>query len=217
MKRNTKPFSVEIKKSRVQGQIHHLPPRRLFEPTPVEPSEIVQMEELQATAELAPAPRILPSIVEPVWSSADPIEPVRRAPSSKQDNREQIEVDPPAVISGVPAEAHSVVPMIAEAMSQADIVAAGEDTAPIQEVHPVLCDSLKKECKPRKKRAGVVGQVTQPEPTSRPERLPEPAILDASMLPSPDAIRRRRTKRLAEAAQLPRAERWKRRLHPASR
>jgi hypothetical protein len=133
MKRNTKPFSVEIKKSRVHGQIHQLPPRRLFEPTPVEPSEIVQKEELPTTAEIAPAPRILPSIVEPVWSNSDP---VRRAPSSKQNTREQIELDLSAAPSEAPVEAHSAVPMIAEAVSQADIPDAGEGTRPSMRFTP---------------------------------------------------------------------------------
>jgi hypothetical protein len=51
MKRNTKPFSGEIKESRIQGQRSHLPPRRLFELTLVEATEILQKEEPQATVE----------------------------------------------------------------------------------------------------------------------------------------------------------------------
>ena len=92
MKRNTKPFSVEIKKPRVQSQHHHLPPKRLFELTSVEPAELVQKEEPQAPAELAPAPRILQSIVEPVWSSTEPVEVVGHEPSPDQYNREQMQL-----------------------------------------------------------------------------------------------------------------------------
>jgi hypothetical protein len=217
MKRNTKPFSVEIKKSRVQGQIHHLPPRRLFEPTAVEPREIVQTEEPQATAALAPAPRILPSIVEPVWGSAEPVEPVRCERSLREDNHEQMEHDLPAASSEAPVELHSAMPMIAEAVSQADMIDAATDTAPIHEVHPVLGERSKKARKPRKKSPGSVEQVMQSEPMLQPEWMPKAEILEVSMPPSTDAIQRRRAKRRAEAAQLPRSERWKRRLHPASR
>src|SRR3954453_16423711 len=91
MKRNTKPFSVEIKKSRVQGQRPHRPPRRRFELTLDEAAEIFQKEGPQATVERAPAPRILPSIVEPLWSSSEPVEPVRRKRSSVQACRGQME------------------------------------------------------------------------------------------------------------------------------
>lgn len=217
MKRNTKPFSVEIKKSRVQGQIHHLPPRRLFEPTPVEPSEIVQKESSRAMARSARAPRILPSIVGPVWNSAELVEPIRRAPSSKQDNRREMELDLSAAPFEAQAEAQSAVLTVAEAVSEADMAAAGGDATPVHEAHPVQGDSPKKARKPRKRDPEVVEQLMQPEPLSRPERLPEPVIPEVSMLPSSEAIQHRRTKRLAEAAQLPRAERWKRRLHPAFR
>jgi hypothetical protein len=217
MKRNIKPFSVEIKKPRVQSQRYQLPPRRLFELTSVEPARTFQTEEPQATTELAPAPRILQSIVEPVWGSAEPVDPVGREPSPEQDNQEQMELDLTAASSEDPAEAHLAVPMVAEAMSQADMAAAGADTAPIHNVHPAPGESSKKERKPRKRSPGVVEHVMQPEPNLQLERMLEPVILEVSMPPSPDAIQRRRTKRLAEAAQLPRSERWKRRLHPASR
>ena len=214
MKRNTKPFSVEIKKPRVQGQIHHLPPRRLFEPTSVEPSEIVQKEEPQAVAEPAPAPRILQSIVEPVWSST---EPSGRQRSLQEDNQEQMERDWPAASSEAPVEPPLAVPLIIGVVSQADTSAASEDKAPIHEFQAAPSERSKKERKPRKKNPGAVERVMQPESTSQPERVAEPVALETSMLPSAAAIQRRRTKRLAEAEQLPRSERWKRRLHPASR
>jgi len=210
MKRNTKPFSIEIKKPRVPGQRHQLPPGRLFELTSIEPATIVQKEGPQAPAKLAPAPRILQSIVKPVWGSTDP---VGREPSPKQDNREQLEPD----LTVAASDMHSAVPIATEAVVQADMADAGADTAPIHNLHSVLGGSSKKERKPRKRSPEVIEQVIPPELTSRAERVPEPVILEVLMPPSPDAIQRRRTKRLAEAAQLPRSERWKRRLHPASR
>jgi hypothetical protein len=213
MKRNTKPFSVEIKKSRAQGQRHQLPPRRLFELTSVEPTKIVQKEEPQAPAELAPAPRILQSIVEPMWSSAGPIEAVGRESSPEQDNREQMKLD----LTVTSSEAHSAPPMSPELGSQADMAAAAAVTAPVHDVHSVLDKSSRKERTPRTRSSGVVEPVMQPEPMSRSKRVPEPMILEVPMAPSPAAIQGRLAKRLAEAAQLPRSERWKRRLHPASR
>ena len=213
MKRNTKPFSVEIKKPRVQGQRHHLAPKRLFELASVASTKIIQTEEPQAPAERAPAPRILQSIVKPVWGSTEPVEPVGREPSPEQDNREQMELD----LTLASSEGHSAVPLAAEAVAQAGMADAGEDTAPIHNGHAVLGKSSKKERMSRKRSPGVVEQMMQPEAMSRPKRVPDPSILEVSMPPSPDAIERRRAKRLAEAAPLPRSERWKRRLHPASR
>ena len=43
-------------------------------------------------AEPSAAPRILPSIVEPLWSSSEPVEPVRRKRSSVRPRREQMEL-----------------------------------------------------------------------------------------------------------------------------
>ena len=47
MKQNPKPFSVEIKKSRVQGQRNRLPPRRLFATAPAEATKTFLREEPQ--------------------------------------------------------------------------------------------------------------------------------------------------------------------------
>ena len=93
MKQNPKPFSVEIKKSRVQGQRNHLPPRRLFATAPAEATKTFLKEEPQVVAEPSAAPRILPSIVEPMWSSSEPVEPVRCKRSSGETGRDQIEFD----------------------------------------------------------------------------------------------------------------------------
>ncbi len=214
MKRNTKPFSVEIKKPRVQSQHPHLPPKRLFELTSVEPAELVQKEDAQAMKESAPAPRILPSIVEPAWNSP---EPVGRQRSLQDDNQEQMELDWPAASSEAPVESPLAVLVIVGAVSQADTSAAREDKAPIHELQAAPGKRSKKERKPRQKKPGAVERAMQSESTSQPERVPEPVALEISIPPSAAALQRRRTKRLAKAAQLPRSERWKRRLHPASR
>src|SRR3712207_8815684 len=90
MKRNPKPFSVEIKNSRIQGQRSYLPPRRLFATTPADAPRALQKEEPQRMPDPAAAPRILPSIVEPVWSNTEPAETVRRKRPSVEANREQM-------------------------------------------------------------------------------------------------------------------------------
>src|SRR5690242_11076340 len=83
MKRKPKPFSVEIKKSRAHGQRHQLAPRRLFALTPARAPTIVQKEEPQAIVQPAATPRILPSILEPVWSSSEVVEPIWRKSSAR--------------------------------------------------------------------------------------------------------------------------------------
>ncbi len=128
-----------------------------------------------------------------------------------------MELDWPAASSEAPAGPHLTVPMAADAAAQTDMADAAAGTAPIDEVPPALGERSKKERKPRKRKPRAVERVMQPESASQPERVPAPVILEASMPLSAAAIQRRRTKRLAEAVQLPRSERWKRRLHPASR
>ena len=95
MKRQQTSFSVEIKKSRTQGQRPHLPPRPLFEVVPpaAEARQILQTEAGPKVAEPISAPRILPSVVEPMWSRSDPAEPTRRKRSSGQSKRAQMEFD----------------------------------------------------------------------------------------------------------------------------
>ena len=100
MKRQQTSFSVEIKKSRTQAQRHHLPPRPLFDvvPPPAEAPQIPQNEAVPKAAEATPAPRILPSIVEPMWSRSEPAEPARRTRSSGETKREQMEFELSTVI-----------------------------------------------------------------------------------------------------------------------
>jgi hypothetical protein len=158
MKRNSKPFSVEIKKSHVQVQRHYLLPRHLFATNPVEATKIFQKDEPRVVPEPSAAPRILPSIVDPLWSRSEPIEPVPCA-------------------------------------------------LPVHDVQPAQGDGvMAKSQKPRKKAFGTVEQ----EIASKP--LPEAEMPSSSAVSK--VAQRRMTKPLAAAAQLPRHERWKGRLHP---
>jgi hypothetical protein len=205
MKRNTKPFSVEIKKSRVQGQRSHLPPRRLFELTLVEAPEIFQKEEPQATVERAPAPRILPSIVEPLWSSSEPVEPVRRKRSSVKARREQMESNLTATAFEDAETAHAGDHVSARAVPQTDgALDDAEDPTPVHHVQPARGEDVRAGSRKPRKKAPAVG-----EPKIASETIPE-----AEMTGPSNAVPRRLTKRLAAAAQLPRHERWKGRLHP---
>jgi hypothetical protein len=216
MKRNTKPFSVEIKKSRVQGQRHPLPPRRLIEPMPVAATKFFQREEPQAAAEPSPGPRILPSIIQPVWSSSEPAAPVRRKRASGEVNREQMELDLTASTSEGVKETHSAVPVITRVVPQADS-AAEEDAKPIYYVQPVQGENANANSRrPRKKASGVVEQIEAFQAVIDLDQIPEPEMIGSSAVTPSRAGERRLTKRQVTAAQLPRHERWKRRLHPAS-
>ena len=160
MKRNSKPFSVEIKKSRLQGQRHYLLPRHLFATNPVEATKILQKDEPRVVPEPSAAPRILLSIVDPLWSRSESIEPVPCA-------------------------------------------------LPIHDVQPAQGDGvMAKSQKPRKRAAGTVEQEIASAPIPAAEM---PALSVGSKV-----AQHRMTKRLAAAAQLPRHERWKGRLHPTA-
>ncbi|WP_262032564.1 hypothetical protein [Microvirga sp. Mcv34] len=94
MKRHQKPFSVEIKKSRIPDQRHHLPPRRLFAVVPQDETSALIQTESQAVVEPLATPRILPSIIKPVPGNPEPVEPVRRKRASKSKaERKQIGFD----------------------------------------------------------------------------------------------------------------------------
>ncbi|MPR12610.1 hypothetical protein [Microvirga tunisiensis] len=215
MKRNPKPFSVEIKKSRGPNQRHQLLPRRLFEMVPVETTQVFQKEEPQAVAEPAAAPRILPSIVEPVWSNSEAVEPVRRRRrSGSKADQGQAELDRNPIADGT-KDAPAETPMILEAVSQMDTVVVEEAAAPVHEAQPQ--QTARAKAKLRKKAAKMVRPAMASEPVSQPEQSSETEVIDP--LPAERARTTHHltpTKRQAAAAQLPRHERWKRRLHPAA-
>jgi hypothetical protein len=210
MKHNSKPFSVEIKKSRVQGQRTHIPPRHLFPTPPAEAPKVFQKEVPQVAPEPSAAPRILPSIVEPVWSSSEPVETARRKRRSVEATRGQIEFNLTATASenvkDAPAEASASVQTVPQA-NNAPVDA--QDALPAHDVQPAQGDDVKaKARKPQKKASGTSEQEIACELISE-------SSMTGSVVSS-KAVHRRMTKRLAAAAQLPRHERWKGRLHPAA-
>jgi hypothetical protein len=213
MKRSSKPFSVEIKKTRVQGQRSDLPPRRPFATTLAEATKIFQKEEPQAVAELSRVPRILPSIVGPVWSGSESVEPVPRKRSSGETSRDQIEFDLDASASEDAVDAPADSPVMLEAVLQTRNSPIEEAATPLLEVQVRETESAKaKSQRPRNKASKIAAPVSASEPVSQSEPpVIEPAPVDRSQ----QADHRRLTRRQA-AAQLPRHERWKRRLHSAA-
>jgi hypothetical protein len=217
MKRNLKPFTVEIKKSRVHSQNHQLPPKRLFATVRVEVPKTIRPEEPQAVAE-QPAPRrILPSIVEPVWSRREPVEPVRRKqPSGSEAPQEQIEPDLEGLSSEPLQHAPAEAPVISKGMSRTDDPPVVEaDVEPVHEVQIQDAETVK--AKPRKARgpaSEIIEQVVASGPMSESASAPEAA--DPSPVVTPRKLSHHGlTRRQAAAGRLPRHERWKRRLHPA--
>jgi hypothetical protein len=217
MKRPQKSFSVEIKKSRTQGQRPHLPPRRLFALPVDETSTVIQTAESQTAAEPVTAPRILPSIVEPTWSQSDSAEPALRKGSSRETTREQMEFDLSAASEDVndePAEP----PVHAEADLLSATAAAVEKVPTLtHDTQPASEKRAKSQArKVRKKTPAGVEPAQAPEPAPEVKPAPYAEMIDPSMEVPSSLSERRLTKRLAAAGQLPRSERWKRRLHPAS-
>ena len=219
MKRNPKPFSVEIKKSRVQGQRHQLPPRHLFVLTPAKITTDVQESEPPLLAQPSVAPRILPSILEPVRSHSAAVEPVgrKRSPRSRSDQG-QMEFS----LNTIGAESANNAPnedrMAPAAKWQTD-ASPGEVTAtPVNEAQAQEVErTTAKTRKPRQKvsEMGVSGTVRQLMP--RVKTMPEMPVVEPAPVTGWQRIGRRRlTKRRAAAVQLPRHERWKRRRHPAA-
>lgn len=214
MKRHPKPFSVEIKKSRDPGPRSQLPPRRLFEAPLVEATKIFPKEELQAVAGPSAAPRILPSIVEPVWSRSVPVEPVQRNRSSGKASPEQIEFNLAATAAEDVMGAHAEAPVIATIVLQTEVdPVVTEDTTLVHNAQPAQRESVEVSSRKPRKKASQAGEAIT---AFRPAPIQEAEVTGPSVVTSSKAGERRQTKRLAAAAQLPRYERWKRRLHPAS-
>jgi len=210
MKRNSKPFSVEIKKARVPGSRSHLPPKPLFAAL-AEPTLIVQKDEPEPASKLSAAPRILPSIVEPVWGSSEPTTSIRLNGSSLPEVQRQMEfnLDPDA--SEVVSNRHAEMPVRVKTVPQAfSTTADAEDAVPVDDVEPAQGQRVR--AKPRKRRK-TISEAMQHPTTSDPIPEAERTALPAASL---KASQRRRTNRQAAAAQLPRHERWKGRLHPAA-
>ncbi|QRM33511.1 hypothetical protein [Microvirga sp. VF16] len=219
MKRNPKPFSVEIKKSRVQGQHSHLAPRRLFAILPDEPAKVFQKEAPQVVAEPAVVPRILPSILAPGPDISKPVEPVHRKRSSPEAHRGQMEFDLVAIVPEDINDAHAQALEAADAVTPTDVTpGAGEGIALADDVRSAQAEPVKANVRQsRKKGSASVEQITALNPASGLELIGQADLIGHSyMVTSEKADQPRRTKRQAAAVQLPRHERWKRRLHPAS-
>ena len=220
MKRHLKPFSVEIKKSRIQGQRSQLRSSQVFDRVPARATEVFQKEEPQAVAEPSVAPRILPRIVKPLWSSSAAVEPIRRKYSSGlKATRRQMNFDLDSSGSENVKVAPARTPAIAKAMLQIDVPpVAEEDPKPVHDVQPLDSESVKARSRqPRKKASRAIEQVMASEPRQGLEQTREAETIEpSSVATSSKAADHRLTKRQAAAAQLPRHQRWKGRLHPAA-
>jgi hypothetical protein len=220
MKRSRKPFSVEIKKPRFPGQRHPLPPRLLFEPAPAATAKFQQRDEQQGVAEPVATPRILPSIFKPLWSDAEPVEPVRgEQPLQPEASQGQMKLDlserAPEDAKDAPGEAL----VISEAQSQTDAAAAtGEAATSVHEVHARETEGAQaKPRQPRKKGSQVLGPALLSGPVSQPDKASKAEIVGPWRMKERLRVGDlRQTKRQAAAAQFPRQERWKRRLPPAA-
>jgi hypothetical protein len=219
MKRKQKSFSVEIRKSRTQGQRHQLPPRRLFATPPDKASAFIQTAEPQVVGEPTAAPRILPSIIEPVTDNPKPIELVRRKRIVKSKDAEgQIELDLHADVTRNPEEVPETPSTLEPGLPMDVAPTAEESIPPVPDVRVDDVGTGEKARTPRKKLPRFVEQVEPTELASQPSPDPEADLLHLSaVVASSKAVPPRLTKRQAAADQLPRSERWKRRLHPASR
>jgi hypothetical protein len=219
MKRQQASFSVEIKKSRTQRQ--QLPPRPLFATPPDETSAFIRKAEPQPVAEPVVAPRILPSILAPVSNRSEPVEPVRskRAVRSKAEQSQiQLDLYPDGArnLGSIPDTPSRLergergLPMDIAPMAQ-------EDMLPLLEVR---IDDIgigeRKARVRRKKPSEFVALGQEADPASQPPPAPADLLRSSAFATSPKAMPARLTKRHAAAAQLPRNERWKRRLHPAT-
>jgi hypothetical protein len=166
--------------------------------------------------EPAPAPRILPSILEPVWGNSETLEAVHCEPSSgAKTGQHQAELNLNAI---TPEGAKDIPPetlMILDVGSQTGAPVVDDAATPVYEVH--LYKTTKAKTRLRKKVTKTVEPVLASDPMLQPEQ--PSAIKGIEPLRAEKSCRKdRRTpnRRRAAAAQLRRHERWKRRLHPAS-
>ena len=219
MKRHQKPFSVEIKKSRARDQRHYLPPRRLFELPPAKATLILQEEVPQTMAKPLATPRILPSILAPALSNSEAVGPVRRKSSRRsKSQRGQMDLDLRATAADGVINGAAEAPVMPEAVRCTDASLVEVAIAPALEVQAQRADSTNARArKPREKVSKIVAPVMAHEPVFQPETISkEPVIEPPRVNRLLQADHRRLNRRQAAAAQLPRHERWKRRLHAAA-
>ena len=217
MKRQQTSFSVEIKKSRTQAQRQQLPPGRLFDVVPpsAEAPQILQNEAVPNAAEATPAPRILPSIVEPMWSRSEAAEPARRTRSSGATKRGQMEFEL-SIVSEDEKDAPADAPVHAEVDFPTAAAVEKGATSTLDVQHASGESAQSKARTVRKKVPAAVEPAQAPEPAPEVEPTWHAPMIEPSTTVLSRSNECRLTKRLYAAGQLPRSERWKRRLHPAS-
>ena len=180
--------------------------------------EACQTEEAPTAHKATAAPRILPSLVEHPWAHSEPAEPLRRKRTTRlKADQEQIELE-------LASDA------IREREDHPDTLSTPEtklpmDTAPPAEegkppVADVRVDGMGTGEKPAKTRRTKWPEFVETVELSQTVSRPSPTHAGSSARSAPatslNTFPARLTKRLAEAAHLPRHQRWKRRLHPAS-
>jgi hypothetical protein len=219
MKRQQKPFSVEIKKSRTQVPRHHLPPRHLFATPPDETSAFIQTAEPQAVSEPTAAPRILPSIIEPVIGNPESSEPVRRKRMVKSKNADgQIELNLPADGNRDPEDVPGMPSTIESGLQMDAARTADESIPPVPEVRVDDIKAHETKTRIQRKKLPEFGESVETSTLAlQPSLAPEADSLRIPVIvTSLEAVSSRLSKRQVAATQLPRSERWKRRLHPAT-
>jgi hypothetical protein len=220
MKRNSKPFSVEIKKSRIQSDRIHLPPKHLFEGLQAEISRIFEKDVSQAVAEpSAPSRRILPSIIEPFSSSSEPVETDQRKHSVAAAPLAQIKFDWSEVVPEDTEDRHAQAPVRVEPRSEIPVSATvAEGVAPVRDIPSAGRDSAQANTRKARKKTYKPAEATVSYGSlSQPERLPAAEVAQTAVSERPfRSSDRRQIDRQAAAAQLPRQERWKRRLPSAA-
>jgi len=220
MKRTPKPFSVEIKKSRLQAERIQLPPKRLFGGHQADISKIFAKDVSQAAAEpSAPSRRILPSIIEPFSSGSEPVETVRQKRSNAAIPQAQIDFDWPVTISATEEDGYTQASVKVEAASEVTAAAAiEEDVVPVRDVQSAERDSAPTTSQKARKKAYRLAESTVSfSSLSQPERPPTEEVAPWVSTERPfRTSNHRQIDRQAAAAQLPRQERWKRRLPTAA-
>ena len=116
-----------------------------------------------------------------------------------------------ATASEVVADAPAEAPLSANADPQtSNALDDAHDAMPVRDVQPAQSEDVKaKSRKLLKKASGIVERGTA-------SNLVSEAEMTELSVASSKVVQRRLTKRLTAAAQLPRHERWKGRLHPAA-
>jgi hypothetical protein len=180
-------------------------------------TRIFQHRELQAVVEPAELPRILPSILEPVWSNTEAVGSLSQERSLRPEaDEDQIELDLETLAADEsPGTAAAEALVVLEARSQTEAAILEEAAPRAAEAQP--SGAARARAKPGKKNAKRTGDGAAFEKAPQPTQASTAEAVEISPVVAPrEAAYPTLTKRQAAAAQLPRHERWKRRLHPAA-